>query len=218
MNSLSSRSISGGNHSVQGFAPIMENAAGVRMTRHSPVFVFSSSILVTRSNYIIDMPAICDRGLPLNLIANTAIFYLAARLYLLPQLPRLRPKQILVPILLLHSTRHLGMMFLTRGATYPGLSSEFAYPAAFGDLLTAIIALVAIPIVLRGSALAKPAVWFFNIFGTLDLVTAITLATIHNAPVAMGPAYWIPAFWVPLLLVSHYVTFIVLLKHWNRAS
>ena len=114
--------------------------------------------------------------------------------------------------------RHLGMMFLTRGATYPGLSSEFAYPAAFGDLLTAIIALVAIPIVLRGSTLAKPTVWFFNIFGMLDLVTAITLATIHNAPAAMGPAYWIPAFWVPLLLVTHYITFIVLWKHWNRAS
>ena len=164
------------------------------------------------------MSALFDRILTLNLIANTAIFYVAARIYLLPQLPRLRPKQILVPILLLHSTRHLGMMFLTRGATYPGLSSEFAYPAAFGDLLTAIIALVAVPIVLRGSALAKPAVWFFNIFGTLDLVTAITLATIHNAPVAMGPAYWIPAFWVPLLLVTHYVTFIVLLKHWRGAA
>ena len=104
------------------------------------------------------MSALFDRILTLNLIANTAIFYIAARLYLLPLLPRLRPHQILVPVLLLHSMRHLGMMFLTRGATYPGLSSEFAYPAAFGDLLTAIIALVAIPIVLRGSALAKPAV------------------------------------------------------------
>ena len=164
------------------------------------------------------MSALFDRILTLNLIANTAIFYVAARLYLLPLLPRLRPHQILVPVLLLHSMRHLGMMFLTRGATYPGLSSEFAYPAAFGDLLTAIIALVAIPIVLRGSALAKPAVWFFNIFGTLDLVTAITLATIHNAPVAMGPAYWIPAFWVPLLLVTHYLAFIILWKHWNTAS
>ena len=164
------------------------------------------------------MPALFDRVLTLNLVANTAIFYIAARLYLLPLLPRLRPHQILVPILLLHSMRHLGMMFLTRGATYPGLSSEFAYPAAVGDLLTAIIALVAIPIVLRGSALAKPAVWFFNIVGTIDLITAITTATIYNAPVAMGPAYWIPAFWVPLLLVTHYVTFIVLWKHWNRAA
>ena len=156
------------------------------------------------------MTVIVDRILPLNLVANTAIFYVAARLYLLPLIPRVRPRVILVPILLLHSTRHLGMMFLSRGATYPGLPSQFAYPAAFGDLITAILAFAAIPLVLRGSGLARPAVWVFNIFGTLDLLAAITSATIYNAPVAMGPTYWIPAFWVPLLLVTHYVTFVLL--------
>jgi hypothetical protein len=104
------------------------------------------------------------------------------------------------------------MMFLTRGATYPGLPPQFAYPAAFGDLLTAIMALVTIPIVLRGSSFAKSAVWVFNVFGTTDLVVAIALATVYNAPVAMGPSYWIPAFWVPLLLVTHYATFLVLLR------
>jgi hypothetical protein len=164
------------------------------------------------------MSAIFDRVLTVNLIANTAIFYVAARLYLLPLVPRVRPQQILVPILLLHSTRHLGLMFLTRGATFPGMPPQFAYPAAFGDLITAILAFAAIPLVLRSSGLAKPAVWLFNIVGTIDLITAITTATIYNAPVAMGPAYWIPAFWVPLLLVTHYVTFIVLWKHWNRAT
>jgi len=66
--------------------------------------------------------------------------------------------------------------------------------------------------VLRGSTLAKPAVWFFNVVGTIDLLLAIVLATIYNAPVAMGPAYWIPAFWVPLLLVTHYVTFLLLTR------
>ena len=161
---------------------------------------------------------IFDRILPLNLIANTAIFYVAVRLYLLPLLRRVRPQQILVPILLLHSTRHLGMMFLTRGATYPGLPLEFAYPAAFGDLLTAIIAFVAIPLVLRGSRKAKPVVWTFNIFGIVDLLAAITTATIYNAPVAMGPAYWIPAFWVPLLLVTHYVTFLLLWRRWDSKA
>src|SRR6266850_2437361 len=122
-----------------------------------------------------DMSAIFDRVLTLNLLANTAIFYIAARLYLLPQLPRLRPRQILLPILLLHSMRHLGMMFLTRGATYPGLSTQFAYPAAFGDLLTSVVALLTIPLVIRGSSMAKPAVWFFNVLGTIDLLLAITL-------------------------------------------
>jgi len=160
-----------------------------------------------------NMTAIFDRILlPLNLVANTAIFYLAARLYLWPQLSRLRPQQILIPILLLHSTRHLGMMFLSRGATYPGLPSQFAYPAAFGDLVTAILAVVAIPLVLHGSRAAKPAVWVFNVFGTVDLLVATATATTYNAPVAMGPAYWIPAFWVPMLLVTHYVTFVVLLR------
>jgi hypothetical protein len=158
------------------------------------------------------MSSISDRVLTLNLVANTAIFYLVARLYLLPQLPRFRSRQILLPILLLHSTRHLGMMFLTRGATFPGLPAQFAYPAAFGDLVTAIIAFATIPFVLRGSRLEKPMVWTFNIFGTVDLLTAITTATIYNAPVAMGPAYWIPAFWVPLLLVTHYIAFVVLLQ------
>src|SRR5882724_1917573 len=125
------------------------------------------------------MPSIFDRILTLNLVANTAIFYIAARLFLLPLLPRLRPQQVLLPILLLHSLRHLGLMFLTRGATYPGLSPQFTYPAAFGDLLTAVIALATIPLVFRGSPIARPAVWFFNILGTVDLLLAITLATIY---------------------------------------
>jgi len=170
------------------------------------------SLLASVQDHSYLVPAVFDRVLPLNLLANTAIFYLAARLYLLPLIPRLRPQQILIPILLLHSTRHLGMMFLTRGATYPGLPAQFAYPAAFGDLVTAIIAFATIPLVLRGSRLEKPMVWTFNIFGTVDLLAAITTATIYNAPVAMGPAYWIPAFWVPLLLVTHYITFVVLLQ------
>jgi hypothetical protein len=161
------------------------------------------------------MPAIFDRVLTINLIANTVIFYITARLYLLPLVPRVRPQVILVPILLLHSMRHLGLMFLTRGATFPGMPPQFAYPAAFGDLITAILAFAAIPFVLRGSNLAKPAVLIFNIFGTLDLFAAITFATIYNAPVTMGPAYWIPAFWVPLLLVTHYVTFVLLRRRWQ---
>src|SRR5881275_3358469 len=120
------------------------------------------------------MPAIFDRVLTINLILNTAIFYVAARLYLLPLVPRVRPQGILVPILLLHSMRHLGLMFLTRGATFPGMPPQFAYPAAFGDLITAVLAFASIPLVLRGAWLVKPAVWIFNIFGTIDVFAAIT--------------------------------------------
>ena len=64
------------------------------------------------------MQLLSDRILTLNLIATTIVFYVAARIYLLPNLARLSPRQVLIPILLLHSLRHLGLMFLTRGATY----------------------------------------------------------------------------------------------------
>jgi hypothetical protein len=154
--------------------------------------------------------------LTVNLLFSTFVFWIAARLYVLPRLNELTPRAILLPILLLHGLRHLGLMFLAPGATYAGIPAQFAYPAAFGDLLAAILALIAIPAVARSSRFAKPLVWIFNVEGTVDLLNAITLATINNAAPLMGAAYWIPAFWVPALLVTHYLTFLVLLKRWPK--
>jgi hypothetical protein len=150
--------------------------------------------------------------LTVNLLFSTFVFWIAARLYVLPKLPALPERSILLPILLLHSFRHLGLMFLTSGATYPGLPPRFAVPAAFGDLLTALLALAAIPAVARQTPRAHLLVWIFNVVGTIDLADAIVLATATGAPAHMGPAYWIPAFWVPALLVTHYIVFVVLLR------
>ena len=156
------------------------------------------------------MQSLFDRVLTVNLICSTLVFYAAARIYVLPKLSSLNFRTIMLPILLLHSFRHLGLMFLTRGATYPGLPSQFAYPAAIGDLIAAVLAFAALLAVAQNSKAARPLVWIFNIEGTVDLAVAIMLATVYGAPVYMGAAYWIPAFWVPALLVTHYITFIVL--------
>ena len=94
------------------------------------------------------MEGLLDRILTLNLIGTTIVFYVAARIYLLSHLGRLQPKSILLPILLLHSLRHLGLMFLTRGATYPGLPQQFAYPAALGDFITAVLAFICLVLAL----------------------------------------------------------------------
>jgi hypothetical protein len=164
------------------------------------------------------MQSILDRILTVNLILTAVVFYVAARIYVLPRLGEFRRQTILLPILLLHSLRHLGLMFLTRGATYPGMPPQFAYPAAIGDFITAVLAFTAIPAVARNRPVGQSLVWIFNVFGTLDLVAAITLATIYNAPIYMGATYWIPAFWVPALLVTHYITFIVLTRYKMGAS
>jgi hypothetical protein len=135
--------------------------------------------------------------------------------YLLPRLSRLEPRAVVLPILLLHATRHLGLMFLAPGAVYPGIPQQFAVPAAFGDLVAAVLALIAIPAVVNRSPLARPLVGLFNIEGTFDLIAAITLATVAKAAPFMGPAYWIPAFWVPALLITHYIVFVLLGRRWT---
>lgn len=153
--------------------------------------------------------------LSVNLALSTIVFWSAARIYVVPRLSRGTYEEILVPIFLLHMLRHLGLMFLSPGATYAGLSMEFALPAAIGDCITAALAALALFLVLNRSAAAKPATWLFNVWGTIDLVVAICLATYYGANNFMGPAYWIPAFWVPALLVSHYLTFVILVRHWR---
>ena len=153
--------------------------------------------------------------LTLNLFLSTIVFWIGARLYLLPKLRDLDPKAVLLPILLLHAMRHLGLMFLAPGATYPGIPAQFAYPAAFGDLLAAVLALAAIPLVAGTMKGARLMVWIFAIEGSLDLLNAIVLATGYGAAPFMGPAYWIPALWVPALIVTHYVVFVVLIKYWR---
>jgi hypothetical protein len=153
--------------------------------------------------------------LTVNLLFSSLVFWIAAKLYLLPRLHDCEPKTILLPILLLHSMRHLGLMFLAPGAVYPGIPPQFTYPAALGDFGAALLALVAIPAVVRQARYAKALVWLFNIWGTLDLLAAIGLATAYDAAPLMGAAYWIPAFWVPALLVTHYITFILLRTRWS---
>ena len=157
------------------------------------------------------MNPLLERILTINLVCSTAVFYIAARTYVLPKIGKSNPRAILIPILILHSLRHLGLMFLARGAALPGMPPQFAYPAAIGDLVTAVLAFVSIFAVAGNREGSRFLVWAFNTVGTVDLILAITLATVYRAPDFMGAAYWIPAFWVPALLVTHYVVFAVML-------
>ncbi|HET7221319.1 MAG TPA: hypothetical protein VFJ02_24860 [Vicinamibacterales bacterium] len=153
--------------------------------------------------------------LTVNLLCSTLVFWVAARIYLVPRLPALQARSVLLPILLLHAFRHLGLMFLAPGAALPGIAPQFAYPAAFGDLLAAVLAMSALLALVANSGAASWLLWAFSVEGTVDLIAAISLATIYDAAAFMGASYWIPAFWVPALLVTHYVAFIVL---WRRGG
>jgi hypothetical protein len=79
------------------------------------------------------------------------------------------------------------------------LPDDFARPAAYGDLATCILALLAIA-ALRTRAGAV-LVWVFNIVGTVDLLNAFYQADrlgVGIAPGLQGAAYFIPTVLVPL--------------------
>jgi hypothetical protein len=148
--------------------------------------------------------------LAVSLALSFGVFLMAYRWLLKPALPYLNPTMVLMPILLLHSLRHLGVMFISPGAVNPGMPWQFAWPAAAGDFLSAILAMTAAALLQRKSTYALPAVAIFNVVGTLDFVMAITLARVFQSAEYLGASYWIPVFWVPMLAVGHLIIFDVL--------
>jgi len=79
-----------------------------------------------------------------------------------------------------------------------------------------VLALLALWAVVKNWKSARFLAWVFALEGTIDLGDAIALATRYKAAAFMGAAYWIPAFWVPVL-VTHYITFVFLIRHWKHA-
>jgi hypothetical protein len=52
--------------------------------------------------------------------------------------------EALRPLLILHSFRFIGLAFLVPGVVSPDLPTAFAQPAAYGDLIAAVLALIAL--------------------------------------------------------------------------
>jgi len=111
-----------------------------------------------------------------------------------------------------HMFRHLGMVFLVPGIVAQPLPPAFANPAAYGDLLAGVLALMAFVALRTKWSGALPLVWLFNIVGTVDLLYAVTAGTLNDASSQMGSAWYIPTFVVPMLLITHVMIFARLLR------
>jgi hypothetical protein len=127
---------------------------------------------------------------------------------------RRRPRaEALRPLLLLHAFRFVGLAFLVPGVVAPDLPAGFARPAAYGDLATSILALLAIAAL--GRRPGTMLVWVFNVVGTVDLLNAFYQGNrlgVGITPGLQGAAYFIPTVLVPLLLVTHVLVFCILLR------
>jgi hypothetical protein len=146
----------------------------------------------------------------LQVLLSLVGYGLVARWYVAPRLAALALPAALTPLLLLHAFRHLGMVFLVPTVVGPTLPAAFAVPAAYGDLLAALLALLAIGALRMAWSGATSLVWVFNLVGTLDLVNAFYQGMRNN--VQLGAAYYIPTFAVPALLVTHAMIFAMLIR------
>jgi hypothetical protein len=134
-----------------------------------------------------------------------------AALYIWPQLRTRTRIDALRPLLVLHSFRFIGLAFLIPGVVSPDLPSAFAHAAAYGDIVAATLALLALATL--SSKLGIAVIWVFNIWGSFDLLNAFYQANGAGLLAGqLGAAYFIPTAVVPLLLITHGLMFRILLQ------
>jgi hypothetical protein len=130
--------------------------------------------------------------------------------YAWPYLRDQKQAEALRPLLILHGFRFVGLSFMIPGVVAPDLASAFAVPAAVGDLVAAILALLALW-ALPGR-LGILLTWIFNIWGTADLLFAFYQGNEAGMLAGqLGAGFYIITVLVPLLLVTHVLVFRVLL-------
>jgi hypothetical protein len=142
---------------------------------------------------------------------------MVAKRYIWPRLRVLPRAEALRPLLILHSFRFIGLVFLVPGVVSPELPPAFAHSAAYGDIVAATLALLALASLRRGAGIVIA--WSFNLWGSADLLNAFYQANGAGLMAGqLGAAYFIPTFLVPLLLITHGLAFRILLQHDSESA
>jgi hypothetical protein len=120
----------------------------------------------------------------------------------------------------LHSFRFFGLVFILPGVVGPNLPAGFATFAAYGDLATGVLALLAL-----FTVRIRPLFWFFvvafNLVGVSDIIVDYYHAVRLGLPEMagqLGATYAIPIIYVPMLMITHVVAFYFLLRPQVSAS
>jgi len=152
--------------------------------------------------------------LGLSVLMNFVASGIVTRLYIWPRLRAMSREEALLPLVVPHMFRFVGLSFLVPGVVSASLSTDFARPAAYGDLGAALLAIIAVLALSARVSWALPIVWVFNLWGTIDLLNAFYQAQIgvQIGVGSLGAAFFIPTVLVPPLLVTHGLIFWLLLQ------
>jgi hypothetical protein len=151
---------------------------------------------------------------PLDLVLGYIAWVLCFRTYVWPRLRVMDSVNAQRAIATFHSFRFIGLVFLVPGVVGPHLPANFAVFSAYGDLATALFAMLAL-LTVR----VRPLFWLFvsafNIVGTIDLLVDYYHASsggLSAMPGELGAAYVLPVIIVPALMITHIAAFYLLVR------
>ena len=149
-----------------------------------------------------------------HLVLGYVAWLLCYRAYIWPRLKSMDRVEAQRAIATLHSFRFFGLVFLVPGIVGSHLPGGFAAFAAYADLATGVLALLAL-LTVR----VRPLFWLFvvafNLVGMADLFVDYYHAVQANLPAVageLGAAYAIPIIYVPLLMITHIAAFYMLVR------
>ena len=155
----------------------------------------------------------------MQLILGYVAWLLCFGAYIMPKLKSMDLVAAQRAIATLHSFRFFGLVFIVPGVVGPNLPANFAAFAAYWDLATGVLAMLAL-LTVRIRLLFWMLVVTFNLVGTLDLILDYYHAIRVGLPVVagqLGAAYVIPIIYVPVLMITHVVAFYLLLRPQPKA-
>jgi hypothetical protein len=134
--------------------------------------------------------------------------------YILPKLNSMDRFSAHRAIATLHSFRFFGLVFIVPGVVGSNLPAGFAAFAAYGDLATGVLAILAL-LAVRIRPLFWALVVAFNVVGLADLILDYYHSIRADLPALageLGATYAIPIIYVPVLMITHIVAFYFLVR------
>ena len=131
--------------------------------------------------------------------------------YIAPRLSNLPREAALVPLLWVHVFRIVGGTILAPGAVESAVPMDFRTMIGYGDMATAVLALVALIALRTRFSGAILLVWLTITVGMLDTVNAIIQSMRDSVfTYSLGVNWVIVTIYVPALLVSSLLIFMQL--------
>lgn len=149
----------------------------------------------------------------LELASSIVVCAVIVAWWVWPSLIRLPRNSALAPLIFVHVFRYVGMTLLVTGMVDPRMPIGFRNNAAYGDLITAALAIASIAALRANSRVATLLVWVFNTWGFVDLLNGVRGLLQLNIPSYNLATFWyVYTFYAPAVLVAHLLIFWILFK------